>query len=177
MRPLSIIDTGSTRHVTMSGALRCLTCALCALQAKFEDKWNAVVVPKLIEAEVASRSDEAAVRLRLSESANARAGEALQGEAARLNGHFEALEARIAEAKSLAAAACQPMSSSAKVLPPSLCLHLLLRLCLAISPACSTPYQYLPAPQSLLVVCCFRILCCDCVLEAAICTIACICML
>ncbi|KAK9901644.1 hypothetical protein WJX75_006263 [Coccomyxa subellipsoidea] len=84
------------------------------LLAKFEDKWNAVVVPKLIEAEVASRSDEAAVRLRLTESANARAGEALQGEAARLNGHFEALEARIAEAKSLAAAACQPMSSSAK---------------------------------------------------------------
>ncbi|EIE20798.1 hypothetical protein COCSUDRAFT_43706 [Coccomyxa subellipsoidea C-169] len=84
------------------------------LLARFEDKWNSVVVPKLIEAEVASRSDEAAVRERLSESANARAGEALRGEAARLKGHFETLEARIAESKSLAAAACQPMSISAK---------------------------------------------------------------
>ncbi|BDA42323.1 probable transcription factor GTE1 [Coccomyxa sp. Obi] len=84
------------------------------LLAKFEDKWNQVVVPKLIEAEVASRSDEAAVRERLSESANARSAEALRGEAVRLKGHFESLEAKIAEAKSLAAAACQPMTSTAK---------------------------------------------------------------
>lgn len=43
------------------------------------------------------------------------AGDALSMEAARLGGHFEALEARIEEAKSLAAAACQPMSGARKV--------------------------------------------------------------
>lgn len=85
------------------------------LQAKFEDKWNSVVVPKLIEAEVAGRSDETAMRERLNEAVYARAAEALQGEAARLKGYFEQLEARIAEAKSLAAASCQPMSTAAKV--------------------------------------------------------------
>ncbi|CAL8467993.1 g7531 [Coccomyxa elongata] len=84
------------------------------LLAKFEDKWNQVVVPKLIEAEVATRSDEAAMREKLMESANARSAESLRGEAVRLKGHFESLEAKIAEAKSLAAAACQPMSSAAK---------------------------------------------------------------
>ena len=92
-----------------------------SMQAKFEDKWNQVVVPKLIEAEVASRSDEAAMRERLSESANARSAETLRGEAVRLKGHFESLEAKIAEAKSLAAAACQPMSSAAKVGFPLSC--------------------------------------------------------
>lgn len=98
------------------------------MQAKFEDKWNQVVVPKLIEAEVASRSDEAAMREKLMESANARSAEALRGEALRLKGHFESLESKIAEAKSLAAASCQPMSSAAKVgIPMSRCLYCLLQ--------------------------------------------------
>ena len=43
------------------------------------------------------------------------AGEALAAEAARLSAHFEALQARIEEAKSQAAAACQPMPREAKV--------------------------------------------------------------
>ena len=46
------------------------------------------------------------------------AGEALAAEAARLSAHFEALQARIEEAKSQAAAACQPMPREAKVPNP-----------------------------------------------------------
>ena len=46
------------------------------------------------------------------------AGEALAAEAARLDAHFEALQARIEEAKSQAAAACQPMAREAKVPDP-----------------------------------------------------------
>ena len=41
--------------------------------------------------------------------------DALSLEAARLGGSFDALEARIEEAKSRAAAACQPMSGERKV--------------------------------------------------------------
>lgn len=73
------------------------------------------MVPKLMEEEAACRNDEAAVRARLVEAVHREAADALQGDAERLKGHFEALENRIMEAKSMAAAACLPMTTAAKV--------------------------------------------------------------
>ncbi len=74
-----------------------------------------MVVPKLAEEEAACRSDEAAACARLAEGAHRAAADALQGEAERLSGHFAGLESRIMEAKSMAAAACLPMTTAAKV--------------------------------------------------------------
>jgi hypothetical protein len=85
------------------------------LQGRFEEKWNQTVVPKLAEEESMCRGDEAAARARLDEAGHRQAAEALRGEAERLRGHFAALENRIMEAKSMAAAACLPMSTAAKV--------------------------------------------------------------
>ncbi len=60
------------------------------------------------------------------------ASDALAAEAAQLGAHFEGLEARIEEAKSQAAAACQPMSGERKVL--ALFLTCAMHRCLFLLP-------------------------------------------
>lgn len=64
---------------------------------------------------ITSSARELRVRARIVQGVQRGAGEALAAEAARLSAHFDALQARIEEAKSQAAAACQPMPREAKV--------------------------------------------------------------
>jgi len=87
-------------------------------QDRFEERWAAAVAPKLAEAEQAARIDEEAARRRLAEAAQRAAAEAAAADAAALAAHFEGVEARLQDAKALAAQCCEPAPAPAETVRP-----------------------------------------------------------
>jgi hypothetical protein len=87
-------------------------------QDRFEERWAAAVAPKLAEAEQAARIDEEAAVRRLAEAAQRAAAEAAAAEAAALAAHFEGVEARLQDAKALAAQCCEPAPAPAETVRP-----------------------------------------------------------
>ncbi|KAK9819648.1 hypothetical protein WJX72_000731 [[Myrmecia] bisecta] len=84
------------------------------VKERFEEKWAAMVVPKLADAETQQRSEEVNWQKRKLDRAQAQAQDAIDQQRVSLLRYFEDLEARILDAKSLAAAARQPVTTLEK---------------------------------------------------------------
>ncbi|KAK9845917.1 hypothetical protein WJX81_005888 [Elliptochloris bilobata] len=78
------------------------------LEDRFEERWAQQVALRLAEAEAAACTEEEAMRHRIAEAEQRKAAEATAEAAARLARHFEGVEARLQDAKALAAACCEP---------------------------------------------------------------------
>eukprot|EP00873_Tetraselmis_striata_P011998 jgi/Tetstr1/432262/TSEL_002297.t1 len=79
------------------------------LKARFEEKWQQSVVPKIADEMNTSRTEEAAALQRMREALRAKEVEAFQRSAAQLLKRIEALESIMSEYKSAAAALCRGM--------------------------------------------------------------------
>lgn len=83
-------------------------------QDRFEEKWAQIMPLKLAEVEASMKIEEEAARQRLAEAAQRAAAEAAAAAAARLAGPFEAVEARLQDAKALAVTCCEPQLTQAE---------------------------------------------------------------
>ncbi|KAL0026079.1 hypothetical protein WJX79_007769 [Trebouxia sp. C0005] len=79
------------------------------VEEKFEERWQALLAPKLAEEQTHTRTDAAAVRKHRLDGAQARLAGELEQHRVRLLSVFDNLHSRIMDAKTLAAAACKPV--------------------------------------------------------------------
>lgn len=79
------------------------------VEEKFEERWQALLAPKLAEEQTHTRTDAAAVRKQRLDRAQARLAGELEQHRVRLVSVFDNLHSRIMDAKTLAAAACKPV--------------------------------------------------------------------
>ena len=93
----------------------CWTTRTMLPQEKFEERWAATVAQKVADEPNVCRAAEAAALRAARDAAAIAASESLSTESNQLVGYLDTLEARIADAKSIAAAACKPLSPDAKV--------------------------------------------------------------
>ncbi|KAL0031566.1 hypothetical protein WJX77_007539 [Trebouxia sp. C0004] len=84
------------------------------VEEKFEERWQALLAPKLAEEQTHIRTDAAAVRKQRLDRAQARLAGELEQHRMRLLSVFDNLHSRIMDAKTLAAAACKPVSQQDK---------------------------------------------------------------
>lgn len=77
-------------------------------QDRFEERWAQQVAPRIAEVDAAAKVEEEALRQRIAEASLRDAAEAAAKAAARLAAHFEGAEARLQDARALAAACCEP---------------------------------------------------------------------
>ena len=94
---------------------QCLTCErVRAGQDRFEERWAQQVAPRIAEVDALMKVEEEALRQRIAEASLRDAAEATAKAAARLAAHFEGVEARLQDAKALAAACCEPALTPAE---------------------------------------------------------------
>ncbi|KAL0051058.1 hypothetical protein WJX82_001222 [Trebouxia sp. C0006] len=84
------------------------------VEEKFEERWQALLAPKLAEEQTHTRTDAAAVRKQRLDCAQARLAAELEQHWVSLLSVFDNLHSHIMDAKTLAAAACKPVSQQDK---------------------------------------------------------------